>query len=197
MGEDPKKTFNVGCPSIDEIKKTNFNEKVNLNNKLYKGGTGNIIDLKKDYIVALFHPDTTEYLKTKSQISIVIKAILRTEKQCIFLWPNNDAGSNYISHELRILQGKLKSKNKINFYTNFKNDDYYRLINKASCLVGNSSSGIRESSYLGVPVVNIGTRQRNRKKGKNVLNVKCNEEAIFKGIIAQSRKKDLKKFFIW
>ena len=83
-----------------------------------------------------------------------------------FLWPNNDAGSNYISHELRILQGKLKSKNKINFYTNFKNDIYYRLINKASCLVGNSSSGIRESSYLGVPVVNIGTRQRNREKGK-------------------------------
>ena len=63
--------------------------------------------------------------------------------------------------------------------------------------MGNSSSGIRESSYLGVPVVNIGTRQRNREKGINVLNVKCNEEAIFKGIIAQSRKKRFKKNFLY
>ena len=160
MGENPKNVFNVGCPSIDEISKINFNKKLNLMDKYYGGGTGNLVDLNKKYLVCLVHPDTKNYNDNQKLIENVLKVIVRTKLQCIFLWPNIDGGSNFISKKLRSFQQKLDKNLKINFYKNFENDDYYRLLKNCCCLVGNSSSGIRESSYLGVPVVNIGDRQK-------------------------------------
>ena len=64
MGENPKYVFNVGCPSIDEILKTDFKKKVKLNSKLYGRGTGNLVDLSKDYIVCLVHPETITQMAT-------------------------------------------------------------------------------------------------------------------------------------
>ena len=122
-------------------------------------------------------------------IENTVNAIVKTRLQCIFLWPNIDAGANFISKKLRSIQQKLNNDLKLNFYKNFKNDDYYRLIKNSCCLVGNSSSGIRESSYLGVPVVNIGSRQNNRERGNNVFDVKNDSNQIYKGILAQSKKK--------
>lgn len=189
MGENPKKVFNVGCPSIDEISKIDLNKKVNLLSKSYGGGTGNLVDLKKKYLVCLVHPNTKNYDSNEKLIINVVNSIIKTNMQCIFLWPNIDAGSNFISKKLRSLQQNLNQELKINFYKNFDNDDYYRLLKKCSCLIGNSSSGIRESSYLGVPVVNIGDRQQYRERGKNVLDVKNDEKAILKAIKIQSNKK--------
>ncbi len=189
MGENPKNVFNVGCPSIDEISKINFNKKVNLLDKSYGGGTGNLVDLRKKYLICLVHPNTKNYTDNEKLINNVVNSLIKLKMQCIFLWPNIDAGSNFISKKLRSLQQKLKKDLKINFYKNFKNDDYYRLLKNSSCLVGNSSSGIRESSYLGVPVVNIGDRQQYRERGKNVLDVNNDEKAILRAIKIQSYKK--------
>ena len=94
-----------------------------------------------------------------------------------------------MSSSLRTLQQTLPKKAPINFYKNFSNDDYYRLLKKSKCLVGNSSSGIRECSFLGVPVVNIGDRQEFRERGKNVLDVKPFENEIIKAIKFQIKKK--------
>ncbi len=189
MGENPKNVFNVGCPSIDEISKINFNKKVNLLDKSYGGGTGNLVDLRKKYLICLVHPNTKNYKDNEKLINNVINSLMKLKMQCIFLWPNIDAGSNFISKKLRSLQQNLKENLRINFYKNFENDDYYRLLKNSSCLVGNSSSGIRESSYLGVPVVNIGDRQQHRERGKNVLDVKNGEKAILRAIKVQSNKK--------
>lgn len=189
MGENPKNVFNVGCPSIDEISKINFNKKVNLLDKSYGGGTGNLVDLRKKYLICLVHPNTKNYKDNEKLINNVINSLIKLKMQCIFLWPNIDAGSNFISKKLRSLQQNLKENLRINFYKNFENDDYYRLLKNSSCLVGNSSSGIRESSYLGVPVVNIGDRQQHRERGKNVLDVKNDEKAILKAIKVQSNKR--------
>ncbi len=189
MGENPKNVFNVGCPSIDEISKINFNKKVNLLDKSYGGGTGNLVYLRKKYLICLVHPNTKNYKDNEKLINNVINSLIKLKMQCIFLWPNIDAGSNFISKKLRSLQQNLKENLRINFYKNFENDDYYRLLKNSSCLVGNSSSGIRESSYLGVPVVNIGDRQQHRERGKNVLDVKNDEKAILKAIKVQSYKR--------
>ena len=189
MGENQKNVFNVGCPSIDEISKINFNKKVNLLDKSYGGGTGNLVDLRKKYLICLVHPNTKNYKDNEKLINNIVNSLIKFKMQCIFLWPNIDAGSNFISKKLRSLQQNLKENLRINFYKNFENDDYYRLLKNSSCLVGNSSSGIRESSYLGVPVVNIGDRQQYRERGKNVLDVKNDEKDILKAIKIQSNKK--------
>ncbi len=188
MGEDPKNVFNVGCPSIDEIKKIDFSKKVDLLKKPYSGGTGNLIDINKDYIVCLIHPDTKNLNTNKKLIQNTISAIKLTNIQTILLWPNIDGGADIISKTIRSLGQNLKKSEKFNFYKNFTNADYYRLIKNSKCLVGNSSSGIRECSFLGVPVVNIGSRQALRDRSSNVIDVKISKKLIFNAIKSQINK---------
>jgi UDP-N-acetylglucosamine 2-epimerase len=64
-----------------------------------------------------------------------------------------------------------------------------KLIYNASCLVGNSSSAIREGAFLGIPAVNIGNRQHNREHGKNIINANYNWKNILKAIEKQLNKK--------
>ena len=59
------------------------------------------------------------------------------------------------------------------------------LIANSSCQIGNSSSALREGSFLGVPVVNVGTRQHNRECGKNVIHVNYDSDEIKNGIYFQ------------
>ena len=72
------------------------------------------------------------------------------------------------------------------------------MIYNCECLIGNSSSGIRESSFLSIPVVNIGFRQKkNRERGNNVIDVGYDKDQIYNAIITQIRKKKLDKSFLY
>lgn len=185
LGENPKTVINVGCPSIDIIKKINFNKKLDL--QKYNFGVGFKADLKKKYYVVLFHPNTELQDKNNIAIKNLLKIINYKGVQTIWLWPNNDAGSHYITSAIRVFREK-NPENKINFYKNFEPEDYIKLIKDCSCLIGNSSSGIRESSYLGIPVVNIGDRQSNRERGNNVYD--CSEQ--FEDILYAINRQDSK-----
>ena len=112
------------------------------------------------------------------------------------LWPNIDAGTDFISKEIRELMNS-KRTNRISAYKNFSPEDYIKLIFNSKCLVGNSSSGIRESSYMGLPVVNIGKRQQFRERGKNVIDVGNSETNIIKAVNYQLKKGRYKKEFIY
>ena len=88
--------------------------------------------------------------------------------QIVWLWPNIDAGTDQISKVLRVFRDrKIKnSKSVFHFYKNFSDKDYIKLLYNTHCIIGNSSSAIREGSVLGVPAVNIGSRQQFRKEKK-------------------------------
>ena len=92
-----------------------------------------------------------------------------------------DAGSDLIS---RFLRSKREEENKlkINFYKNFEPEDFLKIVNRSECLIGNTSSGIRECSFLGLPFINIGDRQDQRERGNNVLDTKINHKSIFMNI---------------
>ena len=185
MGEDPNYVFNVGCPSIDLIKKTNLD----LNKNFFKEdiGIGQEIDISKPYLVVLMHPNTTDFGETKKLINQLLDAVIEINSldyQIIWLWPNIDSGGGYVSKTIRTLREKNKL-NKFHFYKNFPPDKYLVLINNCKCLVGNSSSGLREGAFLGIPVVNVGNRQINRESSCNVLNIKDGSKRIFEGILAQ------------
>ena len=189
MGENPKKVFNVGCPSIDQIRNINFKKKFSLTK--YKFGVGYKVDLKKKYLVVMLHPITNNEQETVQNIKNTFASILKMNMQCIWFWPNIDAGSNKISNYIRSFR-ENNPNNKINFYTNFETEDFLKLIKNADCLIGNSSSGIREGSYLQVPVVNIGSRQDNRERGDNVLDTKNTRKSIYNSIIKQLNRKKIK-----
>ena len=104
--------------------------------------------------------------------------------QTVWLWPNVDAGSDDVSKGLRAFR-ENEDPDFIHFYKNFAIEDYARLINNSVCLIGNSSSGIREGSFLGVPVVNIGTRQQGRERAGNVVDVGYNSKEIIEAVRRQ------------
>jgi len=192
LGEDPKTVFLTGCPSIDLLNNIDLDLKKNFF-KSYRG-VGSILSEKQKYILVLQHPVTTEYQNSFFQINETLKAIkvLSEKIQIAWLWPNIDAGSDNISKGLRIFRENNDSKN-ICFFKNFSPEDYARLLKNSSCIVGNSSSGLREGAFLGVPCVNIGTRQRNRERSSNVIDVDYNSASIMNAIKIQLTKNKYKK----
>jgi len=182
MGEDPSCVFNTGCPSIDLILDLEMTLQPDIFTR-YKG-VGPDLDPEKPYLVVLQHPVTTEYGDGLEQINETLKAIKEIRMQTVWLWPNVDAGSDDISKGLRMFRERERP-DYIHFYRNFSVEDYVRLIHNSDCLVGNSSSALREGSFLGVPAVNIGTRQLNREHGNNVLHASYDANDIESAIKKQ------------
>tara|TARA_A100001037_G_scaffold306715_1_gene354503 strand:- start:3334 stop:4569 length:1236 start_codon:yes stop_codon:yes gene_type:complete len=168
MGEDPEMVFLTGCPSIDLIADLDLRMPPDMFER-YRG-VGAQIDPSQPYLVVLQHPVTTEYGSGLDQIWETLTAVEKVGLQAAWLWPNVDAGSDDISKGLRVYRER-NNPDWLHFYRHFGAEDYARLINNAACLVGNSSSGLREGAYLGVPAVNIGTRQQGREHGENVIHV--------------------------
>ncbi len=111
-----------------------------------------------------------------------LKAIHELGLPTFWFWPNVDAGADGTSNGIRSYREQHQPNN-IHFFKNMKPEDFLRLLCNSKCLVGNSSVGIRECAFLGVPVVNIGTRQHGRQRGRNVLDVPYDEKAIKNGIL--------------
>ena len=176
MGENPEKVFVTGCPSIDLARvscKMN-NNPISLFEKY--GGVGTKLDPQKPYLVVLQHPVTTEFREGFQQINTTLAVLNKINMQTVWFWPNVDAGSDDISKGLRMFRTR-SPQSPIHFYRNFSPEDFFCLINNCACLIGNSSSGIREGAFLGTPAVNIGTRQRERERGRNVIDVDyCRKE---------------------
>lgn len=167
MGENPDRVYLTGCPSIDLIANLDLSADNSILTK--RGGVGSHIDLGQDYLVVLQHPVTTEYKSASSQITETIQAIKNLAMQTIWIWPNVDAGSDDISKELRKFR-EQENPQWLYFHRNFEPEDYARIIKNCSCLIGNSSSALREGAFLGVPSVDIGIRQHLRECGQNVIN---------------------------
>ena len=168
MGEKPGTVHLTGCPSIDPLAESDLS----LPDDLFEryAGVGAQIDPRRPYLVVLQHPVTTEYGQGVAQIRETLDAIAQVGMQVAWLWPNVDAGSDDVSKGLRIFRER-NQPDYVHFYRNFSVEDYGRVINNCACLVGNSSSGLREGAFLGVPCVNIGTRQQGRERGPNVTDV--------------------------
>jgi UDP-hydrolysing UDP-N-acetyl-D-glucosamine 2-epimerase len=183
-GEEPERIFRTGCPGIDNLKGRDLGIDQNLFSK-YTSGVGNKIDLVKPYLVVLQHPVTTEEKDGGRQAREVLEAIHELNIPTVWFWPNVDAGSDRISREIRIFREKNKDKDPIYFIKNISPDDFNKLIYNCACLVGNSSVAVREGSFLGIPVVNIGNRQSGRESGHNAINVGYDKNRIIDAVRRQ------------
>ena len=181
MGENPAKVFNTGCPSIDLAKEIQDSPALNFDPILKYGGVGTDIDWKSGYIVVMQHPVTTEYVSARKDIEETLKAIHELNIPTFWFWPNVDAGSDGTSNGIRSFR-ETKQPENIHFFKNMEPNDFLRLLKNSQCLIGNSSVGIRECAFLGVPVVNIGTRQNRRHRGNNVTDVIYDKNQIIAAI---------------
>ena len=168
MGENESTIINTGCPSMDLAREILENASLDFNPMVKYGGVGKKIAYENGCIVVMQHPVTTEPGKSKERILETLKAIDNLGIPTFWFWPNVDAGGDGISSGIRHYREKHDINN-IHFFKNMEPNDFLKLIKNSQCLIGNSSVGIRESAFLGVPVVNIGTRQHGRKKAKSVI----------------------------
>lgn len=164
MGEEPWRVHRTGCPSIDIL----ITQDLRLNDLFERyGGVGEPVDPSKPYILMLQHPVTTSYGEGLRQVDETLQALKERSEQKVTLWPNIDAGSDDVSKGIRVFRENNIHLN-FHYYRNFAPEDYAILLNNAVCAVGNSSSFIREGSYLGTPAVLVGDRQEGREHGENV-----------------------------
>jgi UDP-N-acetylglucosamine 2-epimerase len=186
MGEPRKNVFLVGCPSIDLIKK----KKLSIDNNFIKDFKyiGKKIDFKQKYILIQYHPVTTEYDLEQKKTEILLEAIHSLNIQTVWMWPNIDAGTDIVSKAIRSFREKNNS-NQLCFVKNLPPEQFLKLVNNAECFVGNSSAAIREGSYLGVPAVSVGSRQKPREHGNNVVFASHTKSEIIKNINMQIKNK--------
>lgn len=177
LGEHKTSIFNTGCPSIDLAAEVLKNPKIDFNIYEKYGGVGARFPNGKEYIVVMQHPVTNEYRDSKKQINETLGAIKELNIPTFWFWPNVDAGSDGTSKGIRSYR-EGHNLNNIHFFKNMEPSDFLKLLVNSKCLIGNSSVGIRECAYLGVPVVNIGSRQQRRDRGYNVIDVDYNKGKI-------------------
>jgi UDP-hydrolysing UDP-N-acetyl-D-glucosamine 2-epimerase len=170
MGEDPKNVFVTGCPSIDLAAQVVHKPEMDFDPFQKYGGVGSKSDLSKGYLVVMQHSVTTQFGNSLAQINETLEAVEALDMPVMWFWPNVDAGTDGISRGIRGFREQGRGK-KFHYFKNMEPEDFLRLIYNSKGLVGNSSVGIRECSYLGVPVVNIGDRQAGRERGNNVIDV--------------------------
>ena len=166
MGEEPWRIHMSGCPSIDTIVQQELD--LSKYKDHFNSGVGDEFDYNKPYILVSQHPVTSEYLDGKKQIQETLFALMHRPEQKIMLWPNSDAGSDLVSKGIRNFR-EVNGNSNIRFFKNFPPEVYNALLANAVCLVGNSSSFIREGSFLGTPAVVVGDRQMGREHGSNIV----------------------------
>lgn len=177
LGEDPDSVVLTGCPSIDIAAEVAARPKLDFDPFERYGGVGPREDLSNGYLVVMQHPVTTEYDEARRQVDETLYAVKDIGLPVLWFWPNVDAGSDGTSKGIRIFREKEKPAN-FHFFRNMLPEDFLRLLCGATAIVGNSSVAIRECSFLSVPAVNVGTRQRGRERGRNVIDVDHDRAAI-------------------
>lgn len=177
MGEVPETVINTGCPSIDLAAEVQANPGLDFDVYARYGGVGAQPDLADGYLVVMQHPVTTEYEDSRRHIEVTLEAINALGIPTLWFWPNVDAGSDGTSKGIRSYRERHELPH-LHFFKNMEGRDFLRVLANSHCLIGNSSVGIRECAFLGVPVVNIGSRQNGRQRGPNVIDVDYSEAAI-------------------
>lgn len=166
MGEQEFRIFLTGAPQLDDLINGDYAQPEEI------AGLFDL-NLSRPIIVLVQHPVVEEFEDTLSQMEETLEAICALGHQTVAIFPNNDAGNMEVR---RLLQRYRRPW--IRVERNVPRHVYGGLLNAGSVIVGNSSSGLIEAPCFALPAVNVGSRQRNRERGSNVIDVPCERAAI-------------------
>jgi UDP-hydrolysing UDP-N-acetyl-D-glucosamine 2-epimerase len=182
MGEDPQYVFDVGCPSIDLVARTRPGTRRDA--LINHCGAGSPIDPEQPFLLVMQHGVTTEYGHGLAQMTATLRAVSSIGMQALVFWPNVDAGSDEVAAGIRQFREQGLAQ-RCQFFRNLPAEDFARLMTHCTCMIGNSSAALREGAYLGTPAVSVGTRQRDRECGPNVVFTSHDPVEIIEAVRAQ------------
>ena len=166
MGEDPKYVFTTGSLDVEMASMVATDIPSAVVNSY---GVGHEVDVSQPFLLVIQHPVTTEQ-ENRRHLEDTLRAVSALDMPVIWIWPNSDAGTGEMADSLRnFRENAPDAVRKMRFITDLPVNEFTALLKVAACLIGNSSAGIKECSYLGTPVVNIGGRQQGRLHGDNVV----------------------------
>ena len=182
MGEDPGYVFNTGSLDVELAARVSA---VVSSDQINAYGVGHAVDITKPFLLVIQHPVTSERAN-REHLEATLHAVAASGLPAIWFWPNPDAGTAEMSEMLRHVREQHPAlTDRMRFITNIPAEEFVSLLRQCACLVGNSSAGIKECSYLGTPVVNVGARQQGRRTAEHVRHVPYDTDAIVAAIRAQ------------
>jgi UDP-N-acetylglucosamine 2-epimerase (hydrolysing) len=172
MGEIKSSIFTIGSPDIDIMFSDNLPTEESVK-EYYK------IDFDQ-YAIVMFHPVTTEAKQMKQYAEDFVNSLLLTNENFVVIYPNNDLGSKFIIDAYQ----KIKDNNRFRIFPSLRFEYFLVLLKNAKFIIGNSSAGIREAPYYGIPIINIGTRQQNRTLNADIINVDYQKVNILNALLS-------------
>lgn len=184
LGENEFNIFVIGSPDLDIMSSANL---------------PTISEMKQryaiyfdSYAVFMFHPVTTDIDSLPKKINAIVDAMLTSDDNFVVIYPNNDLGSNIIINELARLEGNTRFK----VFPSIRFEYFLTMLKYAQYMLGNSSAGVREAPFYGLPSINLGLRQHNRSNAKSIINSQENVDDILNAIqIAKSSNFESEKEF--
>tara|TARA_B110000037_G_scaffold40121_1_gene49633 strand:- start:846 stop:1973 length:1128 start_codon:yes stop_codon:yes gene_type:complete len=176
IGEINSNIYTIGSPDVDLILRKDLPSLESVKRRY---------EIKfSNYAIGIFHPVTNEMHNLKKEINIFVNSIIKSKKNFILIYPNNDTGTNIILDEYR----RIKSDT-VRIFPSIRFEYYLSLLKNSNFIIGNSSSGIMEAPYYGIPTIDLGNRQLNRAKLDSITNLSFNQKKIERYINYFSNKK--------
>lgn len=166
MGEIEESVFTIGSPDIDIMFSYQLPE-LNIVKEYYE------IPFQK-FAIVMFHPVTTEFESMQEHANTFVSCLLKDNHNYVVIFPNNDLGSQFILDAYE----KLKHNARFRIFPSIRFEYFLTLLKNSQFIIGNSSAGIREAPYYGIPIINVGTRQRNRAVHADIINANYSESEI-------------------
>ncbi|URC15012.1 UDP-N-acetylglucosamine 2-epimerase [Flavobacterium sp. B183] len=170
MGEIKESIFTIGSPDVDIMFSDQLPD-LDIAKAYYR------IDFE-EYAVVMFHPVTTEIREMQHYVENFVTSLLADKHNYIVIFPNNDLGSQFILEAYE----KLKGNERFRVFPSLRFEYFLTLLKNSQFIIGNSSAGIREAPYYGIPIINIGTRQQNRAIHADIINTDYSETGIKKAL---------------
>ena len=182
MGEDPRYVFNTGSLDVELVSRVD----AAITSTIVNGhGVGHAIDVTQPFVLVVQHPVTSES-ENRAHLETTLHAVSALDAQGIWFWPNPDAGTGEMAETLRHFREHHEAATaKMRFITNVPADQFIAMLKLTACVIGNSSAGIKECSFLGTPVVDIGGRQQGRLNAENVVHTGYDAGDIERAVQAQ------------
>ncbi len=186
MGELASSIFVIGSPDLDLMNPATL-PTLETVKEYYEIPFDN-------YAILMYHPVTTEHNTIEEQSEMLVKTLLKSNRNYVVIYPNNDLGTNEILRSYKAFDNDSRFR----IYPSLRFEYFLSLLQGADFIIGNSSAGVREAPYYMVPTINVGSRQRNRSQAKSILNTPYNENEILSAIEnsahLKSKKIDISEF---
>ena len=169
LGEDEWRISVVGNPALDRFLTTPEMNREELGTQIGR-------EIPDRYNLMIYHSIITEVDQQHKHVRVILEAVRKTGVFCFLNFPNSDPGNTAIIEAYQEFAANYPAQ--FGLFQNIERTAYVNLLRHATCLIGNSSSGLLEAPSLGLPAINIGPRQKGRIHGQNVIFTDYDESQI-------------------